>query len=98
MADDSEIDLSAFPAGVDIPKTLEALGGGAEDTAIVMVPFPFCLLFAGRAWMTLTVAAPSPAVAATTMDQFVRQALNPTLVRMGYPQDICSWSAGACPA
>ena len=98
MADDSEIDLSTFPTGVDIPSTLEAPGGGAGDTAIVMIPFMFCLLFAGRAWMTVPVNAPSPEDAATTMDQFVRQVANPTLVRMGYPANICSWSAGACPA
>ena len=98
MPDDSEIDLSAFPLGVDFPSTLEAgVGENGADAAVAMIPFPFCLLFAGRPWVTLTVSAPSPGAAATTMDQFVRQVANPTLARMGYPANVCSWSAGACP-
>jgi hypothetical protein len=98
MPDDTEIDLSTFPTGVDFPSALDAPAGeGSGDAAVTLIPFPFCLLFAGRPWLTLTVAAPSPGEAATTMDQFVRQVANPTLVRMGYPPNICSWSAGACP-
>ncbi len=97
MADDSAIDLSTFPADVDVPATLTAEPTSeGQDAAEQMLPFPFCLLFAGRSWMTLTVAAPSPDNAALTMDQFVRQVLNPQLVRMGYPPNICSWSSGAC--
>jgi hypothetical protein len=97
MADDAEIDLSEFPTDVDVPSTLTAEHSSAgEDAAVQMIPFPFCLLFAGRPWMTLTVAAPSPEDAASTMDQFVRQVLNPQLVRMRYPPNVCSWNAGAC--
>ncbi len=98
MADDSDIDLSTFPSGVDFPSTLEAPAGEGGAEAVSMMPFPFCLLFAGRPWVTLTVSAPGPSEAAATMDQFVRQVANPTLVRMRYPPDMCSWSAGACPA
>jgi hypothetical protein len=99
MTDDSGIDLSDFPSGMDFPSTLEAPAGeGGTDAAVTMIPFPFCLLFAGRPWVTLTVSAPGPGDAATTMDQFVQQVANPTLVRMGYPPNICSASAGACPA
>jgi len=43
-----------------------------------------------------TIVAPSPELAATTIDQYVRQVINPILVKMGYPQNICSWSSGAC--
>src|SRR4029434_2623512 len=98
MPDESDIDLSTFPTGVDFPSALEATAGeGGGDAAVTLIPFPFFLLFAGRPWFHLTVNAPSPGLAATTMDQFVRQVANPTLVRMGYPPNICSWSAGTCP-
>lgn len=81
---------------MDVSTELTAGQEDGQDSAVQMIPFPFCLLFAGRAWVTITVAAPSPELAATTMDQYVRQVVNPTLVRMGYPQNICSWSSGAC--
>jgi hypothetical protein len=97
MIDDTPLDLNQPPAGVDFPASLEA-PAGAGDAAQALLPFPFCLLFAGRPWITMTVAAPGPGEAATTMDQFVNQVANPTLVRMGYPAGICAWSAGACPA
>jgi hypothetical protein len=98
MADDTAVDLTTFPGGVDLPSELTAdqSGDGSLDTGATMLPFQFCILFAGRPWGTLPVNAPSPELAATTVDQFVRQVLNPGLVRAGYPPNICSWSAGAC--
>jgi hypothetical protein len=96
--DESGIDLSEFPVGVDFPSTLQALAGTDGELAIAMLPFPFCLLFAGRAWQTMIIHAPSPEDAATSIDQFVRQVANPLLMRMGYQANICSWIAGSCPA
>jgi hypothetical protein len=89
-------DLSDFP-DVDLPSNLTADGDSqAQDTGVQLIPFPFCLLFASRPWVTLTVAAPSPELAAATMDQFVWQVLNPKLAQLGYPPNICSWRSGAC--
>jgi hypothetical protein len=92
----AELDLTRPPGGVEFPATLESPAGG-DDAALNMIPFPFCLLFAGNPWITMTVAAPSPEDAATTMGQFVQQVVNPTLARMGYPADVCAARAGACP-
>ena len=90
-------DLSSFPTDVDLPSDLTA-GEDADgaDASDQMISFPFCLQFAGRPWTTIPVAAPSPELAAATIDQFVNQVLNPKLVQMGYPPNICSWRSGAC--
>jgi hypothetical protein len=98
MADDIAVDQTTFPSGVDIPSDLTADTSGdvSLDTGVTMIPFPFCILFAGRPWTSITVAAPSPELAATTVDQFVQQLLNPQLVRIGYPPNSCSWNSGAC--
>ena len=98
MTDDTTVDLSTFPTDVDIPSELTAdqSGAGNLDTGVTMLPFPFCILFAGRPWGTATVNAPSPELAATTVDQYVSQVLNPALERLKYPPNICSWRAGAC--
>jgi len=95
MADDATVDLSTFP-DIDVSTELTAGQEDQQDSSIQMISFPFCLLFAGRPWVTITVAAPSPELAATTVDQYVRQVANPTLMRMEYPQNICSWSSGGC--
>lgn len=96
MADDTAVDLSTFP-DVEFSTQLTADDSReSTDAAVQMIPFPFCLLFANRPWTTITVAAPDPQSAASTMDQFVTQVVNPTLQRMGYPPNICSWNAGAC--
>ena len=93
----SEPDLSVFPSGIELPSNLTAeVDSQAQDTGIQMIPFPFCLLFANRPWGTLTVAAPSPELAASTTDQFVQQVVNPKLQQMGYPPNICSWRSGPC--
>ena len=91
-------DLSTFPSDVQLPSelTANASGDGNLDTGVTMLPFPFCILFAGRPVGTQTVFAPSPELAATTVDQYVSQVLNPILERMGYPPNSCSWRAGAC--
>ena len=89
------LDLSTFP-DIDIPSNLTAdQDSGVLDTSVQTIPFPFCLLFGGRSWQSITVAAPSPALAATTVDQFV-QLINGKLVTMGYPPNMCSWASGAC--
>ena len=94
---DASFDTSVFPADVEIPAGLTAdEDRGGQNAGVQMLQFSFCLLFAGRAWVSIPVAAPSPEGAAATMDQFVGQVLNPQLARMGYPPDICSWRAGAC--
>jgi len=95
MADDTRVDLSTFP-DMDISTELTAAQEDQQDSAIQMIPFPFCVLFAGKPWKMFTIVAPSPELAATTIDQYVRQVINPILVKMGYPQNICSWSSGAC--
>lgn len=97
MDENQDIDLNTFPAGVDVPTTLTASQSSSGNVAATeMIQFPFCLRFAGRPWVNVPVAAPSPEDAATTMDQFVRLVLNPQLAKMGYPANICSASAGAC--
>jgi hypothetical protein len=88
-------DLSMFP-NMDIPSSLSADQTSDElDTGAQMIPFPFCLLFGGRSWQSITVAAPSPELAATTINQFV-QMINGKLVVMGYPPNMCSWNSGGC--
>ena len=93
MSDDP--DLNELPTDVDLPSSLNA-GEGLTLDAETLVRFDFCVLFNGRAWFTLPVAAPSPELAATTVDQYVRQVLNPSLQALKYPPNICSWRAGAC--
>jgi hypothetical protein len=93
---DAALDLNEFPTDVDVPSSLTSAEGSELDTGIQLLQFPFCLLFNGRSWMTISVAAPSPELAAATMDQYVNQVLNPGLVRMGYPRNVCAWRAGEC--
>lgn len=57
--------------------------------------WPFCLLFNGRPWQTVTWKVDTAAEAAGWMDAFTRRA-NAQLARMGYPPGICTWAAGAC--
>jgi hypothetical protein len=46
----------------------------ADSTAEQTFPFDFCITFAGRPAFTLHLMAPSPAAAATTVEQMVRLA------------------------
>jgi hypothetical protein len=92
---DSTVDLSTFP-DIEVSTQLTATQDGQQDSSIQMIPFPFCVLFAGRPWFSVTVAAPSPDLAALTVDQYVRQVLNPALESRRYPPNVCSWSAGSC--
>ncbi|MBO0783133.1 MAG: hypothetical protein J2P37_30325 [Ktedonobacteraceae bacterium] len=95
--DNQSSDTGAFPQ-VDLPTELSAdvdTTGAIEDETIQSVRWDFCLLFAGRAWMSLPVYAPSADEAASTIDAFV-QRLNTTLKSKGYPSNICSWTTGAC--
>ena len=76
MAEDPTVDLSTFP---DIDVSTELIAGQeTQDSCVQTIPFPFCVLFAGRPWITITVAAPSPQLAATTIEQFMRQVIKPT--------------------
>ena len=91
----SDTMFESLPDDVTIPSSLTADTSADQQASVQMLPFPFCLLFAERPVTTITVAAPSPDFAATTMDQFVR-ALNAGLAARGYPQNICGWNAGMC--
>jgi hypothetical protein len=91
----SDTAYSALPDDLTIPSTLTADISQDQRESTQMIPFPFCLLFAGQSVKTITVASPSADLAAMTVDQFVR-VLNSTLVSRGYPENICSWNAGEC--
>jgi hypothetical protein len=80
VADDH--DLNEFPSDVDVPSSLTAEQSGQLDTGETLLQFEFCIMFNGRAWFTVPVAAPSPQLAALTVDQYVRQILNPALERL----------------
>lgn len=94
----SEDPSSGLPPGLDIPDTVTATAdasGQALDSSIQMIPFPFCLSYQGSNWQkNITVAAPSPELAATTAGQMV-SLLNAQAVRLGYPAGF-SCASGAC--
>lgn len=89
-------DPNPFPT-LDLPAELHADDGTEEvsDGPTKNLRWDFCLLFAGSAWVTLPVYAPSPEAAASTMEAFVQQ-VNTTLLRMGYPPNCCTWTTGPC--
>ena len=105
MADDPS-DVNTPPTDIDIDSIVAAAvsqqagrGAQAMDTttdggAIQAIPFPFCLLYNGRPWHPITIAAPSPDLAAMTVSQIV-QLLNDQLVRMGYAA-LCTAVPGTC--
>lgn len=95
--DNSSLDLDTPPSDVNIPSDLTAdLSTQPQPMDTVqMLPFPFCLLFNSKPWQTITVAAPSPELAALTIEQFV-QLINETLVKRGYPPNMCSARSGSC--
>lgn len=96
MPDDSLQDLDATLSGIDVDSTLADVQAGATPAdTITLLNFVFCILNSGRSWKTLQVSAPSPELAAATMDQLV-QKLNEVLVQMGYPPNLLTWSSGAC--
>jgi len=80
-----------------VPSELQTDDGPVDTSegTTQKVRWDFCLLFAGRAWVTLPVFAPSPDDAASTMAAFVQQ-VNVTLANMGYPPNICTWATGPC--
>jgi len=88
-------DLSVFPDFGLVENLLADVNSETQPASTQTIPFPFCVLFLGRQWGTLVVAAPSPEEAATTMDQII-QRVNTGLVSMGYPPNACSWKSGAC--
>jgi hypothetical protein len=94
---DNTPDLDTLPTGFDVLSTLTAdLSNQVQPADTVqMIPFPFCLLFNGKPWQTIIVAAPSPELAALTMEQYV-QLKNAELVNAHYPPNMCSARSGAC--
>jgi hypothetical protein len=97
-------DLDTLPA-LDLPSAddfmaqegtadpLEGFDSGA--LAVTDLGWPFCLLFNGRPWQTVTWNVDSAAEAAGCMGAFTRW-VNAQLARMGYPPGICTWAAGSC--
>ena len=53
-------DLSVFPDFDLLQNLLVEVSSDTQDTSPQTLSFPFCVLFLGRPWGTLTVAAPSP--------------------------------------
>jgi hypothetical protein len=84
-----------LPDDVTIPDTLTADATSDQADTVQMIPFPFCITYRGNPYKSITVAAPSPDLAATTIDGFVRL-LNATLVQHGYPPDSLGWRSGNC--
>jgi hypothetical protein len=92
-----DLDLSVFPTDLDLQSSLTAdAASGNLDTGLAVLQFDFCLRFNGQPWVTIPVGAPSPEAARLTMSQWVSQVANPTLVRMGYPPNMCTFSPGSC--
>jgi hypothetical protein len=93
-----DLSTSVPPSGIDVPDSLTAAtdeNGQALDSAVQMIPFPFCLTYQGSAWQqTIVVAAPSPEAASLTLSQLV-QRLNAQAASMGYPPGYAG-ASGAC--
>jgi hypothetical protein len=94
---DSTPDLDTLPTGIDVASTLTAdLSNQPQQTdAEQLLQFPFCLLFNGKPWQTIIVAAPSPDLAALTMEQYVAL-INKALVAAHYPPNMCTARSGEC--
>lgn len=93
MGDDSSLDTSSPPSDFSIASEVPADASGAVATDTLMV-FQFCVLYAGKPWQTLPLAAPSPELAADTMNQIIMR-VNARLVDMHYPP-AASWRSGEC--
>jgi hypothetical protein len=94
---DNTPDLDTLPTGFDVPSTLTADTSNQPQAtdAEQLLQFPFCLLFNGKPWTTIVVAAPSPDLAALTMEQYV-QLINAALVNAHYPPNMCTARSGSC--
>lgn len=68
---------------------------GFDSGTVTDLGWPFCLLFNGRSWQTVTWTVDTAAEAAGWMDAFTRW-VNAQLARMGYPPGICTWASGPC--
>jgi hypothetical protein len=82
-----------FIAQEGMADPLEGFDSGT--VTVTDLGWPFCLLFNGRQWQTVTWKVDTAAEAAGCMDAFTRW-VNEQLVRMGYPARICTWVSGPC--
>ena len=76
--------------------TLSLPDAVAASTDIQLFPFPFCILYNGRPWRSMTLMAPGVDEAVTTATQIV-DLLNQTATRKGFPA-LFSATDGICPA
>ncbi|MEU4876974.1 hypothetical protein [Streptomyces sp. NPDC021608] len=75
--------------------TLSMPNAVSVDFGSQLFPFPFCFLYNGRPWQSMTLLAPGGAEAATTADQLVGL-LNLAASRRGFPA-LFSVTGGTCP-